>query len=436
VQTVNYGEFSEGVHQRFSGKRAAMDVSIEVTRRCPLDCMHCYNNLPMGDMAARAQELSFAEHVKLLDELVAAGTLWLLYSGGEIFARKDFLDIYTEAKKRGFLITLFTNGILINERIADHLAKYRPFAIEITLYGATRETYEKLTQKPGSYDRCMRGIQLLLERNLPLKLKTVPTTINQHEVYAMKSFAESLGVEFKFDPLVNPRIDCSQSPLAVRLSPEQVVGLEFRDAARKEEYRRLAVHDLEAAPRETQTEKERYTCGGGVNGCAVDPNGKMTICVISQQQGYNIREGSFREGWDGGLREIRLQPRTRTTICNRCRIVSLCSMCPANGELENGDPESPVDFLCQVAHLRAYALGYAVPEHDAEHAACPNCEDGKNHAALLGAAQRLESQKVEIELSLNSPSTVRAAGLNVLQPAQAAGGCRSGGCVSCSAGQA
>ena len=240
MQTVNYGEFSGGVHERFAGKRAPMDVSIEITRRCPLDCLHCYNNLPMGDQVARAQEMTFAEHVRLLDELVAAGTLWLLYSGGEIFARKDFLDIYTEAKKRGFLITLFTNGILINERVADHLAKYRPFSIEITLYGATRETYDALTQVPGSYDRCMRGIQLLIERNLPLKLKTVPTSINQHEVYEMKHLAESLGVEFKFDPLVNPRIDCSQSPLAVRLSPEQVVALEFRDDTRKEEYRRLA----------------------------------------------------------------------------------------------------------------------------------------------------------------------------------------------------
>jgi sulfatase maturation enzyme AslB (radical SAM superfamily) len=95
--------------------------------------------------------------------------------------------------------------------------EYRPFAIEITLYGATRETYEALTQVPGSFDRCMKGIRLLQERNLPLKLKTVPTTVNFHEVFEMKRFAEQeLGVEFKFDALLNPRTDCSQSPLALR----------------------------------------------------------------------------------------------------------------------------------------------------------------------------------------------------------------------------
>jgi radical SAM protein with 4Fe4S-binding SPASM domain len=428
VETVNYGEFSGGVHKRFAGKRAPVDVSIEVTRRCPLDCMHCYNNLPMGDQAARAQELTFDEHVRLLDELVAAGTLWILYSGGEIFARKDFLDIYTEAKKRGFLITRFTNGTLINQRVADHLAKYRPFSIEITLYGATRETYDALTQIPGSYDRCMRGIQLLLERNLPLKLKTVPTTINVHEVYEMKRMAEELGVEFKFDPLLNPRIDCSQSPLAVRLSPEQVVALEFRDSTRKEEYRRLASEDLAAPAREFQPGDQRYSCGGGVNGCAVDPNGTMTICVISHQQGYNIRDGSFREGWDGPLREIRTQLRTRPTICDGCRIQSLCSMCPANGELENGDPESPVDFLCQVAHLRAYSLGYAVSEHGVKNSQCPNCEGGSNHPALLEAADRVTHQKAEINMLLEGRPISPA--LTVLQSSS---GCGSGECNSCSA---
>src|SRR5271170_4635333 len=209
LQTVEYSEFSGVLHERFPNKRVPMDVSIEVTRRCPLDCLHCYNNLPMGDQAARKQEMSLAEHCALLDELVATGCMWILYSGGEIFARRDFLQIYTEAKKRGFLVTLFTNGTMITPRVADYLADWRPFSIEITLYGATRETYEALTQIPGSYNRCLNGIRLLKERNLPLKLKTVPTTINKHEVYEMKRMAEEeFHAEFKFDPLVNPRIDC------------------------------------------------------------------------------------------------------------------------------------------------------------------------------------------------------------------------------------
>ena len=398
-----------------------MEVSIEVTRRCPLECQHCYNNLPMADASARAQEMTFDEHVRLLDELVQAGCLWLLYTGGEIFARKDFLAIYTEAKKRGFLITLFTNGTMINERIADYLAEYRPFSIEITLYGATKETYEALTRIPGSYDRCMRGIRLLLDRGLPLQLKTVPTTINRQEVYEMKRMAEEdFGVDFKFDPLINPRIDCSQAPVAVRLSPEEVVTLDFHDAQRRGEWQRIAAIEATASPA-AEPEKARYRCGGGMYGCAIDPLGEMTICVLSHNEGVSLRDGGFLKGWNGGLQEIRNQERKRPTICDRCRIRSLCSMCAANGELENGDPESPVDFLCQVAHLRAYALGINPPEHGD----CSCCEGGAHHADLKCAAERIREQK---SIPVYMPAASAGVGLNILQ---APAGCQSGGCGSC-----
>lgn len=424
MNDATYAAFSRAIHERYFGQRAPLEVSIEVTRRCPLECLHCYNNLPMGDSNARKQELTFEEHCRLLDELVEAGCLWILYTGGEIFARPDFLNIYTEAKKRGFLVTLFTNGTLITPRVADHLAEWRPFAIEITLYGATRETYEALTQIPGSYDRCMRGIRLLLDRNLPLKLKTVPTTVNQREVYAMERMAqEEFGVEFKFDPLVNPRIDCSQSPLAVRLSPEDAVALEFFDPRRESEYRRLAEMDSKREVSDKQAAGTVYACGGGHRGCAIDPAGKMTICVLSHKESYDWRSGSFSEGWDGPLHEIRSRERKRATICTNCRIQSLCSMCAANGELESGDAESPVDFLCQVAHLRAYTLGYEVSEHGD----CGCCKPGETHSALLASAERIRGRAVGPSSWSSSPAVAPA--LHVLQ---SSGGCGSGGCGSCS----
>jgi radical SAM protein with 4Fe4S-binding SPASM domain len=421
LQTETYGEFSQVLHKRMMGRRAAVEVSIEMTHRCPLECQHCYNNLPMADAQARKDELTFDEHVKLLDELVDAGCLWILYTGGEIFARKDFLNIYTEAKKRGFLITLFTNGTMINQRIADHLAEYRPFAIEITLYGATRETYEALTRIPGSFDRCMKGIHLLLERNLPLKLKTVPTTVNVHEVYEMKQIAEGLGVEFKFDPLVNPRTDCSQSPLAVRLTPEDAVSLDFRDPVRQSEYKKLAAAEI-CAPLIPQSD-QKYTCGGGQNGCAIDPGGKMTICVLSHKDGYDWRQGSFQEGWSGRLKEIRESKRQSRTICSDCRIKSLCSMCPANGELEIGEAEAPVEFLCQVAHLRAYSLGFEVPEHGD----CPCCAGGAHHSELNAAANRIQNNLVDLQRF----APVRSSN-SLLPVLQSAATSISGGCGSCS----
>jgi radical SAM protein with 4Fe4S-binding SPASM domain len=417
MDQLSYGEFSADLHQKQAGQRAPMQVSIEVTRRCPLECQHCYNNLPMGDQEARSREMTTEEHFKMLDELVEMGTFWLLYTGGEIFARKDFLEIYTYAKNKGFLITLFTNGTLINEKIADYLVEYPPFAIEITLYGRTRETYEALTMIPGSYDRCLRGVKLLRERGLPLKLKTVATSINKHEIGAMRRFAEEeLGVEFKFDPQINPRIDCSQSPLAVRLTPEEVVALDMAAPKGVSEYRRLAIHD-EKNPATPESANGVYICGGGMNSFAINAYGEMSICVISQQETFGVRKSSIKEVWDGSLLQLRKRKRTQTTKCVECGIRALCGMCPANGELENGDQESPVDFLCHVAHLRAAAIGVAVPAHGD----CEFCSNRRDE--VFESGRRIAEKEIDVE-SWAGPQHI----LPILNNVETSGGCGSCGC--------
>jgi radical SAM protein with 4Fe4S-binding SPASM domain len=391
LEHLSYGEFSADLHQRQAGERVPLQVSIEVTRRCPLECLHCYNNLPMGDLEAKRRELTKEEHFRVLDELVEMGCFWILYTGGEIFARKDFLEIYTYAKKKGFLITLFTNGTLINEQIADYLVEWPPFAIEITLYGRTRQTYEALTAIPGSYDRCLRGIRLLKERGLPLKLKTVATSINKHEVMAMRRFAEELGVEFKCDGQVNPRIDCSQSPLATRLSPEEVVALDMNDPNVAEEYRKLAARDLNAPPNLSQVDTV-YICGGGFNSFAINAYGEIGICVISQQETFAVRGSTVKAVWEESLLRLRSRKRAKITKCIQCRIQSLCGMCPANGELENGDRESPVEFLCHVAHLRAMVVGAEVPPHGE----CQFCSEGADYEELVESRRRIVAGEIDV----------------------------------------
>jgi radical SAM protein with 4Fe4S-binding SPASM domain len=399
MNVAAYADLSRSIHKHYSGQRAPLEVSIEVTRRCPLECLHCYNNLPMGDLQARRRELSTEEHFKLLDQLAQLGCLWLLYTGGEIFARKDFLEIYTYAKKKGFLITLFTNGTLIGERTADYLRQWPPFAIEITLYGRTKETYEALTGIPDSYERCLRGIALLRDRGLPLKLKTVPTTVNKHEVLAMRQFAEEeLHLEFKFDSLINPRIDCSQSPLAVRLSPEEVVALDLHSSKVTAEYRKLAEEEAKHPPALANIETT-YSCGGGMNSFAIDPYGHMSICVLSHQETYDIRSGSVEDGWKQFLLRVRTRARKTISKCVSCRLHSLCSMCPANGELENGDPESPVEFLCEVAHLRAMSLGLQAPPHGE----CDFCSGGRSYSAVMESAQRIISKEIDVGEWSNPP---------------------------------
>jgi len=386
IETKEYTDWVLGFHQVAAANRTPTRAAIEVTHRCNNNCVQCYNNLSLNDKEARCKELTYEEHCRILDEISALGCLWLLFTGGEIFVRKDFLGIYTYAKQKGLLITLFTNGTLITPEIADYLVQYRPFAIEITLYGNTQQTYEKVTGIPGSFARCMRGIQLLMKRELPLKLKAMAITSNKHELWDLKRFVEDdLGLEFKFDAMLSPRCDFSQSPLEVRLSPEAVVKLDLQDPARVNAWRDL-VNRNNKSRNVLENSEAIWQCSSGLNTFAIDPYGMLRMCVISQNDGYDLRNGNFQEGWEHFLYQLRQTKISKQTKCVTCLIGDMCGMCPANAALECRDEEEPVDFLCQVAHLRAYALDISIPPHGD----CEYCEGGSRHEEMMQKVKKLK----------------------------------------------
>jgi radical SAM protein with 4Fe4S-binding SPASM domain len=405
MEIQEYADWSLGVHQRLGGQRVPFSGTFELTRRCNNQCAHCYNNLPINDADARSRELSLEECCQILDEIAAAGCLWLLLTGGEIFLRQDFLDIYTYAGQKGMLISLFTNGTLITPEVADYLVRQPPFSIEITLYGHTRETYERVSGVSGSFERCLRGIRLLMERELPLKLKTMAITLNKHEIWDMRRFVEAeLGLEFKFDPIINPRCDGSQGPLDLRLTSAEVVELDLKDSDRITEWNefcdKFGDRDLSA-----EQSDNLWKCGGGQNSFAIDPCGMLRMCILSFNDAYDLRRGSFLEGWEQFLYQIRQRKITSHTKCISCKIIDMCGMCPANAELECQDPETPVDFLCQVAHLRAYCLGIAVEPHGE----CEYCAGGSRYDEILSTAKKIKHLMTQPD-DMSVPGTTPAPG--------------------------
>ena len=231
----------------------------------------------------------------------------------------------------------------------------------------------------------------------------------------MKQFAEDLGLEFKFDAMMNPRIDCSQSPLAVRLTSEEIVALDLQDPKRVAEWQRFA-QQFNGPSQPPEHSDEVYHCGGGISSFAIDPDGKMSICVLSHFDAYDLRNGSFREGWEDFLHTVRSKKITMMTKCNACQIKAVCGMCPANGELENGDAEKPVEFLCEVAHLRAELMGFPAPPHGD----CEYCEGGAAHEDLKRSVARLENSEIREILA-----TARSRSLPVISNG-------ASGCSSCS----
>jgi radical SAM protein with 4Fe4S-binding SPASM domain len=196
---------------------------------------------------------------------------------------------------------------------------------------------------------------LLLERGVPLKLKTMLMTANRHEVWDMKAYAESLGVEFRFDPLLNAGLDGSLSPAQFRLSPEEVVAFDLADAKRTESWQQFCVRFI-GPPTSPDS---LYTCGAGLNSFHIDPYGGLSACMIARKPHYDLHQGTFREGWWEFIKEVRQQKRTRDVRCAHCELISLCGQCPGWAQVEHGDQEQAVEYLCQVAHLRAEAFGPA-----------------------------------------------------------------------------
>jgi radical SAM protein with 4Fe4S-binding SPASM domain len=347
-QREAYGPFSARLHQDGIKQKLALSGTLELTTHCNLRCGHCY----IVDNTTRG-ELTTSEIFRILDELVEAGCLWLLLTGGEIMVRKDFLEIYLAAKQRGLVVTLFTNATLVTPEIADTLADYPPFSIEVTLYGMTEATYEEVTGVKGSYRRCLNGIELLRSRNLPVGLKTVVLKQNQHERVHMETFARALGMPFRFDTMIQPRTTGGLSPLATRISPLEVVNVDRSDPKRVAELRKLWEASI-SQPR--STDDHLFTCGAGLSSFHISPQGRLQVCELFPYPGFDLRSGSFHEGFSA-FRALRDRRYTTESPCQGCKVNALCMKCAGFAYLEMGDPEAPVDWLCQIGHERAKMFG-------------------------------------------------------------------------------
>jgi len=354
VPPERYDVFSRRLQSTAATNRVPTAGTLELTYRCNNNCVHCYCNLPAGDKTAREEELATEQVFEIVDQIAKEGCLWLLLTGGEVFLREDALEIIRYCKQAGLLVTIFTNGTLITPEVADFLAEWYPLAVEITLYGATKDTYERVTRVPGSFERCRQGVELLLGRHVPVKLKAVLLQENWHELEQMQQYAKERSLMFRYDAHIFPRSDGTQEPLAHRLTPEQVVRLNAMDDEFCSEWRDLydTRHKLKLKDADLI-----FRCGAGIRSFAVSPEGVLSLCTSHKGNGFDLRTGTFHEGWHRYLRDVRFQKRTHRHRCADCDLVALCGSCAAWSLLETGDLEGYVEYACEVAHLRAASLG-------------------------------------------------------------------------------
>jgi len=351
--------------EKIRGKRALISFDLEITARCNNNCRHCYINLPAGDAEAKKKELSLRELKEIANEAVSLGALWCLITGGEPLLREDFTDIYLHLKKKGLLISVFTNATLITKEHIKLFTAYPPRDIEVSVYGISEQSYERVTRKTGSFAAFRRGLDLLLESNLNVQLKAMALRSNLHEQPAIARFCrERVKDDFRFDPFLHLRYDGDPTRnaeiKAERLSPEEIVALEQSDHERFQALEKAC--DTLIVPQLMHAASTYLLrCGAGTASFSLNHDGLFRLCPSLWHPDcvYDLKQGNLTDAWRNFVPQVRAMRSKKIEFlktCQVCPLINLCMWCPAHTYLETGELDAPVPYFCQVAHARAEAL--------------------------------------------------------------------------------
>lgn len=318
-----------------------MQVTLELTYRCNERCSHCY--LATYDDAADGRPpLRGEEWERILGELAEAGSLLLVLIGGEAMLHKDFWRIAEQGAKKGFALSLITNGLLIDDSVADRMAALKFYNVSVSLYSLDPTIHDTMTRRKGSHARTVAAIKRLKARGVPVGINCLLTRANIEGYFELERWARELGVQIGFDALVTAKSDSSLGSTATRAEPAQLFKF-FRE-----------LHAQGRGPQPLPTsEPDDPVCNAGRGKAAVNVYGDLLTCLEVRDPIGNLREHSFAELWGSekaqALRSLKAKELKFEASCGDG---SFCDHCPGMARAETGDPLSPVPFLMELARIK------------------------------------------------------------------------------------
>ena len=297
---------------------------VELTYRCNLDCVFCYN-----DLGLRGKPMSLDDYELFFSDLAALSCLHLTLSGGEPLVHPRFFEIARKGRDLGFVLRIKSNGHSLRGRMLERLKdEIDPFVVEVSLHGASAETHDRQTRVPGSFARLLENLEEMRYRSLRFKINSTLTRWNEDEIDGMFALAERIGAPLTIDPDVTPRDDGDLSSLEISATPS---GRQRLFAyGRTEDVKRQGDSEL-------QSIDSRKHCGAGSSGIAVDPFGNVFPCVQWRRAVGNLHQRSIREIWRGNaaLDEIR---RLSEEVKRNLPPGALGLFCPGTAEGLTGSP--------------------------------------------------------------------------------------------------
>ena len=351
--------------KKMKSRRSLASFEMELTARCNNNCRHCYINLPVNEKVAQANELSPTEIETIADQAVALGAIWCTLTGGEPLLRPDFPDIFMRLKRKGLLVSVFTNATMIRTEHIRLFKKYPPRDIEVTIYGASAESYERVTRRPGSFAAFMRGLDGLLAAGVRVRLKAMALRSNLEDMERIAAFGRLRTKDFyRFDPVLHMRFDANplrnEEIKQERLTPEEIVALEIADR------KRFSALEKNCDTLINQGFTHRgcdhlFHCGAGNRNFSIGYDGTFRLCSSLWAPGttVNLRETPLQEAWEKFIptvRDLRSHNPEYLNSCLKCAIRNLCLHCPAHTHLETGAMDGVTPYFCRVAHARAAAI--------------------------------------------------------------------------------
>jgi len=305
-----------------------LTASLELTNRCNLRCGFCSNRRPWD-----RDSLTEAEWCGVLGDLRRLGTLFVTLTGGEPLLHPGFFQIAEAARDLAMAIRILTNGTLIDDRSADRIALLQPLSVELSLHGAVAGTHDATTCSPGSHAALWAAVDRLLERQVPVVLKTPITLTNFAEIDEIIDLARKRDIPLLVDPVITPRDNGDRRTLRHAID----------DSMMDELYRIL---DRWNRQPETQRVRGGANCGLGSFTLTVDPNGEVFPCILWRTSSYgNVRTRSLAEIWKSRERAeaAAVSRQANDTLFDFDVPLSSFPFCPALAARDGGDPTLPYD---------------------------------------------------------------------------------------------
>ena len=345
---------TEYLYRKASAAGIPLSGTFELTPVCNMDCKMCYVRLSRQAQEAMGPLKSAEQWLKLGQEAKNAGMLYLLVTGGEPFLHPQFRKILEGLHAIGLLVTVNSNGTMIDEKTVQWLKNCPPVRINISLYGASDETYARLCGNGQGFTQVTRAIRLLGSAGIPVKLNCSLTPHNVADLPEMAEFAEENQLTMQIASYMFPpvRKDAAMAGKNDRLSPEEaayyMAYADYLTLGKEKFLARDGDMPLPPDPEEACAEVgEGSRCRAGKCSFWITWQGQMTPCgMFPGAESPNVFEMPFPEAWEEVKRyvaEIRLPAK-----CAGCSAKNTCRACSAMVIAESGRFDKVPQYRCDM----------------------------------------------------------------------------------------